>query len=531
MSNRLAALVQVLGAGYAGYLKGQKAEEDRAQEKADHQEDRNYLRSQREYETEQRDQARALDKDVSGAMADQNVQDVTPTNVPLPMEVPTYKLGDQTFGDKGAADVAALGVNSRASKYQRAADAAGKHGMLGAEKAAAFEKLAKDAIGEGTDQALSAIQASAPALDAIKKAGGSLQGTVGQQASDVFNRTGGRWKVAADTPVQYYVDKDAAGREFVNSRVLRPDGTPLVDDVHHAGLALQDYKTRLEAARADTTAYQDSQKITQTGKQIDETGRHNVATEAETKRDNAARNSIAQQGVTLRGREVGVMESKDRRDAELLKNQTPEGQLALLEKANGKPFSDQERKTFLLGLSGLGKNKVNDEALVSTLTTEFAKNNPQATAQQVAQFRDGLSQSFAQAGANRQVEGAVHAEFIKNPFGSAGYAQTYNDAKTQLHMTDQQLAALGYKAPPQAPAKAPVAAAGTAPPSNATTVGGQIDVRADPTLQSLNAGLAKLAGKTDPESVKQIMALGTAKNERIEQLRANYGSMAQLVTQ
>jgi hypothetical protein len=155
--------------------------------------------------------------------------------------------------------------------------------MLGAEKAAiAFEKLAKDAIGEGTDQVLSAIQASAPAVDAVKKAGGTMQGTVGQQASDVFNRTGGRWKVAADTPVQYYVDKDAAGREFVNSRVLRPDGTPLVDDVHHAGLMLQDYKTRLEAQRADTNTFQTGQQIANTGKQIEETGRHNKESEKET---------------------------------------------------------------------------------------------------------------------------------------------------------------------------------------------------------------------------------------------------------
>jgi hypothetical protein len=236
--------------------------------------------------------------------------------------------------------------------------------------------------------------------------------------------------------------------------------------------------------------------------------------------------------VDLRGREVAVSESKNNRDAELLKNQTPEGQLAQLEKANGKPFSDQERKTFLQGLMGYGKNKANDEALIGDLTKEWSKNNPQATAQQVAQFRDGLA--IVRAGGRQPPDRrrGRHAEFMQDTRSARRLCRRPTTMPSRSeHMTDQQLAALGYKAPPQAPAKAPVAAVGTAPPSNATTVGAQIDVRADPTLQSLNAGLAKLAGKTDPESVKQIMALGTAKNQRIEQLRANYGSMANLVTQ
>jgi hypothetical protein len=120
MSKGLSALVQILGAAGTGYMQGQRIVEDRDRRvKQDARDEEEY-----QYKKEGRDQARALDKDVSGALTDQSVQDATPTNVPLPMEVPTYKLGDQTFGDKGAADVAALGVNSRASKYQRAADAA-----------------------------------------------------------------------------------------------------------------------------------------------------------------------------------------------------------------------------------------------------------------------------------------------------------------------------------------------------------------------------------------------------------------------
>lgn len=454
--SKLAGLIQILGAGYAGYLKGQKAEEDRTQDKADKQADRDYLKEQRAYETEQRNKAQKLETDLAASQEDQNVEDIPSYDLgsmsggdPSGAPVVGYRLGNQTFGDRGAANVASLGVNSRASKDQRAAGVMRQAGQI--DKARQFDDFAQKAINEGSDQVLSAITASAPTVDAVKKAGGLVAGTVGQQAADVFNKTGGRWKVTPDTTVQHYIDKDPNGREFVNSRVLGKDGKPVVDDVYHSGLMLADFKTRLEQRNAEVRA-------AQTAEQQAEAARHNKASETEIRRNNVAQNGTA-------AAQVGVLQAREKREAASFKAQSPEGQLEQLELAVG-PLSPEDKKAYRKKLLGIGSNKGSDEALVGDLTKKWSENNPQATPQDVAKYRDGLATSFQQVGNNKAVESSLKAEFSKHAPGTPGYLQTWNDAKADLGMTDAQLTVLGYK-PPAAPGRQPRAAAavGTAMPT------------------------------------------------------------------
>jgi hypothetical protein len=452
----LAGLLSVLGNGAQGYLQGKRMkdeDDERKQERARRDEEYQYQKGLR-------DTAQALDTDIGSAMADRSVETVdqpASPNADLSMAAgapPAYKVGDATYGDETQARAALQGVNSRAAKYQRAAAAAATHGAAGVDKAQLYDAFAKRALDEGTDKILGVIQQSAPSVEQVKQAGGTVAGAIGQDAADVFNQTGAHWKVAPDTVVQHFLDKDAAGREFVNQRVLGKDGKPVVDNVAHAGLMLQDYKTRLEAQRADTSAYQSGQQIAQAGARDAETVRSHKATEAETAADHRAQRGIAAGTLAL-------AQAKDKREATLFKNQTPEGQIEQLEAAIG-PMTADDKKAYRKKFLGIGVNKGNDDALIADLTKKWSENNPTAGAPDVAKFRAGLQDSFAQVGSNRQVESALKAEFTKNPFGSTGYAATYNDAKSQLNLTDQQLAQLGYP-PPAGPARP--AARGTALPA------------------------------------------------------------------
>lgn len=501
MARGLASLISMFGAGAQGYMQGQRMVEDRDRRaRLDARDEEIYQRDKDKY-----DKAQALDADISGAMADRQLETVNPpemTNADLsmlPAQTTQYKVGDQTFDDEGKAKAALQGMNSKAAKYQRAAQAAAVHGAAGVDKAAQYEAFAKQALNEGTDQILGNIQSAAPALDAVKKAGGMVAGTVGEQAADVFNKTGGRWKVGADTGVQYYVDKDAAGREFVNFRVMGKDGKAVVDDGVHSGLMLQDYKTRLEAQNADRTAYQTGQQIAQGDKRITEEVRKNKVDEAL----GAERNRIAAAGVNI---------EKAKFDAS-----TPAGKIAEIEKATGPISADQ--KMTLLGVSRFTQA---DQVQVQSLL----KRQEQMEQAKAKAMAEGMWNPNSEGAKAMATENAIIGAKLGNVLAKYGNGQGKGAAAAD------PLGIMGDQPKAGAAAPARPAARGTGPaPSTATVVGAPIDVRGDPALAELNAGIARLAGKSDPASVKQLMDLGTAKNARIEQLRQNYGSMAQLVTE
>jgi hypothetical protein len=499
--SRLAGLISVLGAGMAGYGKGVQ------QRRVNEREDRRDAQQQEEYDyqKDQRAKAQQLDDAVGTALAPQAVQeipgqDMSAADLSMAGPQPTrYQVGDQTFGDETQARAALHGVNSRAARYQRAADSLGSgHGAAGVDMALKFEGLAKKALDEGTDKILTIIQSSAPSLADLKKAGGMVAGTVGKEAADVFSQTGGAWKVAPDTVVQHYLDKDAAGREFVNSRVLAADGRPLVGDVVHAGLALQDYKTRMEAQANDTRTYQ-------TGQQIAESGRHNKAEEG-----------ISRQSAATAAAHLGIARQSLKLQQEAAFAATPAGQIAALEKANGAPLT-ADQKMEKLGLSRISKP---DQMLVaSILKSQEQLDQARAKAMADGSFlpdSPGAKELAAQSAANH-----LKLNRVLGKYGDAGKGAASADP----------LGILGADAP--APAAAPRAAArGVAKPTPAATASGaSVDMRADPTLQALNEGAAKLSGKTDPASVQQLMALGTAKNARIAQLQKQYGAMTNFITE
>lgn len=508
MSGRgLASLVAALGSTMGGYAQGaQMYRQQQRQDKLDAQQEEEY-----QYNKGQRDKAQALDTDISNAMADRTLETIpgraddamgNPDMAMVPPSTTQYKVDGQTYADEGQARQALAGVNSKASKYQRAAAAAAAHGAAGVDKAAQYDAFAKQALNEGTDQIISHIQSAAPSLAEVKKAGGMVAGTVGEQAANVFNQTGGRWKVGADTTTQYYVDKDAAGREFVNARVLGQDGKPIVDDVHHAGLFLQDYKTRLEAQQGDTRAYQTGQQIAQTGQQIAEAARHNKVEEAL----GGQRNSIAAQGVKLEQAKFDAT--------------TPSGKISGIEQVLGSPMNADQKMTIL----GVSRFSQPDQLLVQSLLKEREQMD-QAKAKAMAEGMWNPNSDGAKEMATQSATITLKLNGILSKYGSGNGKGQPADPLNIMGDTG--------KAEPKAasPAARGVGAVAQPATAGATVVGGAVDVRNDPALKELNAGIARLAGKSDPQSVQQLMDLGTAKNARIEQLRQNFGSMSNLITE
>lgn len=452
MSKNLAGLIQILGAGAVGYMQGKKLEAKENEAKADRESERAFLNEQRGRERSQwaeqdsmkqaiRDsQSDIVVEEVPGVDPNYNVASMTgerEPGTPAPASA-GFKVAGQSFGDRDAAQQALHGVNSQASKYQRAAKALAERGQL--EQAQKYEAFAKSAISEGTDQILGAISATAPKVEDVKKAGGMVASTIGADAADIFNKTGGKWRVTPDTVVQHFVDKDAAGREFVNSRVVGKDGKPVVEDVRAAGMMLADFKTRLAQQNADTKTFQD-------GQQQAEVGRHNKAVETETSTNNRA--TRANQAATL-----GIQRERLNLERNQFKKQTPQGQIETIEEITGVKLSVDEKKSFL-GI-GKGKDKKVDEItakLVADSVKMFQENNPTATTGQLATFRATLIRDIGAATSNVEVENTLKDEFRKHDPGSAGYAQTYAEAKTELGMSDAALAALGYAAPKAAPAR------------------------------------------------------------------------------
>jgi hypothetical protein len=462
MAKGLAALISVLGAAGTGYMRGkQMYEQGERQKVLQAREDEEY-----EHRKGERTEAQKLKADLAAANADQAPEaiasyDISKMDGGDPATQPTvgYAAAGQTFADQAGAQQALYGVNSRAAKAERTAKVLGATGNPAhMEQAARWEALAKQATEEGTDKIIGAIGASAPALEAVKKAGGMLAGTVGQEAADVFNSTGGRWKVRPDTVVQHYIDKDAVGREFVNSRVLDKDGKPVIEDLRTANLMLADYKTRLQVQQNDQSAFQRDKEFTATEKRAGETA-------AEQRRHNRATEGIQYAEATAR-------RAKEERDSKALRAQTPAGQIELIEEAAGVKLTPQQKLEYLkVGKSGdTSKTAEIRAAAAKEGLSAWLANNPNATPGQVAQYTQGVMQKFADLDHNANVAPQVYAE-VKNAFaqtkpGTPEYAETYRDAITQLKMTPAQLQELGYASPAPAPA-AKRASAGVAPPAAA----------------------------------------------------------------
>lgn len=188
----------------------------------------------------------------------------------------------------------------------------------------------------------------------------------------------------------------------------------------------------------------------QTGQQHVETARHDLATEKSTEMHYKVMQASQQAANVIAKGHLDVAKARDDREAGLLKKQSLEDQMTELEGVIG-PMSPEDKKAFakqlIGGARGGGPGKNLDEAFVNDLTKKWSENNPTAAPVDVAKFRAGLVQSFQAVSNNGQVERALRDDFAKTPPGSAGYAATHAQAKTELRMNDQQLAALGYPPP------------------------------------------------------------------------------------
>jgi hypothetical protein len=526
--NGLASLIAVLGSGYAGYVKGNQMEEDRAVQKArDAREQERY-----EFDKRQRDKQEKLDRDLGLSQEDQQIGATTNTGAtytdesligadnrenrrnaeqigmaaPAPIATTGFTANGQQYADRGAAQTAMLGVNSRSAKMERAAQVYGAAGQV--DKQMQFMKFAEDARNEGADKLLAAIQSTAPGVDALKKApGGIVAGTVGQESADIFNKTGGKWKVSPDTKVEYYLEKDAAGRDVVNARVLGKDGSPVVDNVKGAQLMLADMKTRLENEKNNMTVFQKGQEIT-------EAGRHNKAAEATAAR--SAEASIISANASAQNAATHAESLKMQQDQ--FKRQSLEGQVDQLERVTG-PMKPEERKVLALQLAGLGKDNQAYSKFVDGIVTEGVKAGT-VKPEDATKVRDKLLQSKAVA----DQEAIIASDLASSANDPASYVEKYQKA---LKITPAaRLQEMGFK-PPAQPKARPAARVGVNT-ANAAPANDAVDVSGDVVLASLRQQMAGL-NPNDPKNADKVMAIGNARNARIGQLQQQYGSMTKLV--
>lgn len=431
----LAALIGGIGVGLSGYAKGQaQFQQNQRQKTLDARDDEQYERTR-----VKQDKADKLESDLAASQADQVAQavpsyDITSMGGGDPAKQPTigYQAGGQFYTDKAQADQQLVGMNSRAEKARRAADIYSSAGQF--DKAAAMQKLMDEHIKEGTDQALARIQQGAPQLAELDKNGGRMLSTVGKDVADLYNGIGGRFKVSENTAVEYFKDKNAAGQEFVNARVLGKDGKPVVDDVNGAMQMFLSAKERLAARQDEARTHLQSV-------QIAEAGRHNKAVEDESRENNrAARANAAAQ--------LGIQQQRLNMEAKSFKKQTLAGQIEEIETATGVKLTPEEKKQF----AGVGKkgNAKNDNALMDKIVEKsvelYQTNNPNATAGQVAAYTTKLQSDLAGARTNLQVDAALQTELGGLKPDSPAYATKWAQAKA-LGLTDQQLVAKGYAAP------------------------------------------------------------------------------------
>ena len=496
MSRGLASLLTVIGAGASGYGRGLQIKRDNDRQDArDAQQQEEYA-----YQKGLRDDAAQLKNDVAASQRDvapevtantgatypdadlmasdnrENRRNMEQTGMPVPVPMTANPVTPEQ-------QQAMLGVNSRASKMTRLADVYSQHGE--AEKAIAFQQFAQKALDEGADKTLGAIAASAPSVDAVKKAGGTIVGKIGADTADIFNKTGSHWKVNADTPVQHFIDKDATGREFVNSRVMGKDGKEVVGDVVGMGRMLMTAKERMAADKDDARAYQ-------TGQQITESGRHNKAEEGIQR--TAAGTAAAHLGVA----QAQLKLAQDRAFAE-----TPAGQIKALETATGTPLTP-EQKLAKLGLSKISEaDKMAAASYMKELDAISAAENKGYADNTLAPDSAGAKQLATKKAALTM---RLNATLGKYNTGAPGADPAgFND-----------------RTPPVA-SKAPAAARGVAPPMAASSVQPTWRSPSEQAIAGLDAALAQTG-----QAMAQASAAGnTAEVQRLQDIFAQQNAAKQ----
>lgn len=383
MSNNLATLISALGAGYAGYVKGTQQEEDRAQER----EARAQEMKARQFQIDEAQQKQNLKRDIAKSQQDIAVENGTTTTgtnlyadpqaaaddaremammnrqaaentgtapAALPAPAPISRVGAQTFTDPKAAAMAAQGVNSQQAKMERAADVAAKAGDI--DQATKFQEYAKKHLDEGTDKVLAHIAGTATPLEQLKANGGAATRAIDPEVADVFNKTGGKYKVNDKTTVQDFIDKDPYGNEFVNSRVIDENGKPIVNDVRTASQFLLSMKDRMalkqDEAKAGFEVKKEADNIADKKEQRRITEKHYDQTFQieQGKAGEEARHHRAVEGIS-----ASAAKRAEALQSDQFKKQSLEGQIGQVEAALGRKLDPKEREDYVGRLSGFTK--------------------------------------------------------------------------------------------------------------------------------------------------------------------------------
>lgn len=599
MARGLATLIAAIGAGTAGYMKGKRQNELDEEDRADRAQ-------QRELRQMQVDAAKAeqkYTKDLGASQEDIAVEQgltTTGTNVyqnpddaaydakematmtrqaPPPVAAagaapqefapkPIARVGSMVYGDPNQAQAAVQGVNSAQAKAERAAAVAGKAGKI--EQQMKFQEYAKKALDEGTDKVLTNIIGTQSQLEQLKANGGRAIRGIDKDTADVFNKTGGKWKMDDKVQVEDFITKDSYGNEVVNSRVIGADGRPIVEDVRMAQRFLLSVKDQM-------TIKNDEAKAGYTVKKDEADMKFNREKEASLVEDRKADNTRQDR---LTNAQIGNLAADNRRlDAaakegkrDLLKEAYERGDITDEEYKEGrrnkagvkstekseidrtvaegvksglitKAEGDIVLRSKKFGLTGSDGMEAERKELRKTFVTEKLKNNPEMTEVQAVQMFDNLviaPKVLAAEGAYESQIKAANGDPAKIRIANDEFAQVGGSPSAaakiaqangiDLKAIERQQKKMDAKAKSTA---ATAAATGTiTPPQPKSGEQPGVDVRNHPTLVALNAQIAEAQKIADPaEKSQRLMVLGTAKNAQLKALQSKYGSMTKLVTE
>jgi hypothetical protein len=235
-SSRLGNAIAIIGAGMGGYARGMQ---DYQRQQAD-EEDRQWLRRQRMRMADEQDRADQLRKDVAEALATPDVRQVAApgeltvgANGPELATAPEFRVAGQNYPTAQDAQAARGPASSKSARMERVAAAFDKAGQP--DVAERYRSLAKQARDEGALELIDAIRGAAPSIDDVRATkAGFVSHEIPADAIKSYDGTG-KWRITPGTMVQSYVSKDVYGNDVLDHRLVRPDGTVMLDSLNAAG--------------------------------------------------------------------------------------------------------------------------------------------------------------------------------------------------------------------------------------------------------------------------------------------------------
>lgn len=142
---------------------------------------------------------------------------------------------EQARADSLRDDVSAAASVADAPKSARMEGVAAAYDRAGQpEVAERYRALARQARDEGALELVDAIRSSAPAIDDVRATkAGFVSHEIPADALKSYDGTG-KWKMAPGAMVQSYITKDTYGNEVLDHRLVKPDGTVMLDSLNTA---------------------------------------------------------------------------------------------------------------------------------------------------------------------------------------------------------------------------------------------------------------------------------------------------------